>query len=90
MAHIQHNRKKLLSRVNRIQGQVAALATALEAGSDCNDVLVQIAAVRGATHGLMMEVLRDHLQSHVTAQPDAAKRAEEIEVVADLLRTYLR
>lgn len=90
MAHIQHNRKKLLSRVNRIQGQVAALATALETGSDCTDVLVQIAAVRGATHGLMMEVLRDHLQSHVAAQPDAPKRAEEIEVVADLLRTYLR
>lgn len=90
MAHIQQTSKKLLSRVNRIQGQVAALATALETGMDCGQVLTQIAAVRGAVHGLMMEVLRDHLHSHVATQADAAKRADEVETVANLLRTYLR
>ncbi|NUS38406.1 MAG: metal/formaldehyde-sensitive transcriptional repressor [Lysobacter sp.] len=90
MAHVQHSRKRLLARVNRIQGQVAALATALDAGTDCSQVLVQIAAVRGAVHGLMMEVLRDHLRSHVAAQPDEATRTKEIEVVAELLRVYLK
>lgn len=90
MAHIHQTRKKLLARVNRLQGQVGALAKALEADVECGQVLTQVAAVRGAVHGLMMEVVRDHLQSHVGEQKDAAKRAEEIDAVSRLLRTYVK
>lgn len=90
MAHVSKNKKKLLGRIRRIGGQVAALETALDGDSDCADVLVQIAAVRGAVHGLMMEVLNGHMDAHVVAEPDAARRAEEMEVIANLLRVYVR
>ena len=65
MAHVHKNRKQLLTRVRRIAGQVAALEQALdkpegEAG-DCAGVLVQVAAVRGAAHSLLMELLHEHL-----------------------------
>lgn len=39
--------------VQRIAGQVAALEQALVSGDDCDAVLVQIAAAKGAMHGLM-------------------------------------
>lgn len=90
MAHTTRNHKKLLGRVRRIGGQVAALERALAAEADCSDVLVQIAAVRGAVHGLMMEVLNGHLQEHVVAEPDQRRRTREMAVVGDLLRTYLK
>ena len=44
MAHVQRNKKKLLSRIRRVAGQVAALEQALESDADCADVLIQIAA----------------------------------------------
>lgn len=90
MAHVTRNQKKLLSRVRRIGGQVAALEKALEANTDCGEVLIQIAAVRGAIHGLMMEVLTGHLQEHMVAETDEQRRADEMAVVIDLMRTYVK
>jgi DNA-binding FrmR family transcriptional regulator len=46
--------------------------------------------VRGAVHGLMMEVLNEHLQAHVVAEADQPRRAEEAALVADLMRRYLK
>ena len=90
MSHIRSHNKKLLGRVRRIGGQIAALETALQEETDCARVLVQIAAVRGAVHGLMMEVLGAHLHEHVGEEPDAARRASELAMVTDLMRTYLK
>jgi FrmR/RcnR family transcriptional regulator, repressor of rcnA expression len=90
MTHVRANVKKLRSRVRRIAGQVQALEAALLDEADCADVLMQIAAVRGAVHGLMMEVLQAHLREHVAEEPDARTRDREVEQVADLLRRYLK
>ena len=90
MAHIQRDRKKLLARVRRIAGQVAALEQALESGDDCDAVLVQIAAAKGAMHGLMLEVMAGHLSDHVVAETDPAKRAAEAELLLELLKRHAR
>ena len=90
MAHVTRNQKKLLSRVRRIGGQVAALEKALDANTECGRVLTQIAAIRGAVHGLMMEVLTGHLEEHVVSEPDERRRADEMAVVVNLMRTYLK
>jgi DNA-binding FrmR family transcriptional regulator len=90
MAHIHSHKNKLLARVRRIGGQVSALEKALEADTDCADVLTQVAAVRGAVHGLMMEVLNEHLQAHVVEESDEPRRAQEAALVADLMRRYLK
>lgn len=90
MAHIQRDRKKLLTRVRRIAGQVAALEQALEAGDDCDAVLVQIAAAKGAMHGLMLEVMAGHLSDHVVAEKDPARRASEAGVLLELLKRHAR
>lgn len=90
MAHIRRDQKKLLNRVRRIQGQLSALEAALQGDDDCTRVLVQIAAIRGAVHGLMAEVLNAHLQEHVGGERDEKKRSRELAVVTGLMRTYLK
>jgi len=57
MSHTVHDKKKLLARVRRIKGQTGALESALEQETDCAAILQQIAAIRGAVNGLMLEVL---------------------------------
>ena len=88
MAHIQRDKKKLLARVRRIAGQVAALEQALEAGDDCDAVLVQIAAAKGAMHALMMEVMAGHLAEHVAGETNAKQRQAQAETMIALLRRY--
>lgn len=90
MAHVKRNRKSLLARVRRVAGQVAALERALEGEPDCTDVLVQIAAAKGAMHGLMMEVLLGHLDEHVVAEQDETLRRQEAQVLIKLLQGYAK
>jgi DNA-binding FrmR family transcriptional regulator len=90
MAHVTGHRGKLLTRIRRIGGQVAALEKSLDSDIDCAAVLTQIAAVRGAVQSLMMEVLDDHLHEHVVAEPSRKVRAKEIAAVNALMRTYVR
>ncbi|HTU64829.1 MAG TPA: metal/formaldehyde-sensitive transcriptional repressor [Steroidobacteraceae bacterium] len=90
MAHVTQHRKKLLARVRRIGGQVSGLEKSLQADIDCAAVLTQIAAVRGAVQGLMMEVLEDHLREHVVGEADRARRQRELSAVTSLMRTFVK
>lgn len=49
---------------------------------------MQVAAVRGAAHSLLMELLHEHLQEHVVGAEDPQQRAAEAEVLVELLRRY--
>ncbi len=91
MPHTVKGKKQLMVRVRRIKGQAEALEKSLEQGSECSAVLQQIAAIRGAVNGLMMEVLeghlRDHLGTHVIPEE---QRKEDLEQVVSVLRSYLK
>lgn len=90
MSHTSRDSRKLLSRVRRLGGQVAALESALSAGAECTAVLVQVAAIRGAAASLLRELLTEHLQEHVVTQSDRKRREQEMTTVAELLRSYLK
>jgi len=92
MAHTSKNKTKVLNRVRRIRGQVEAVERALEGEHECTKVLQLIAAVRGATNGLMAEVIEDHIREHV-ASPTIASEAERMkgaDELIDVIRTYLK
>ena len=73
------------------QGQAEALEKSLEKGSECSAVLQQIAAIRGAVNGLMLEVLEGHLRDHLgTDVIPPEQRKEDLEQVVAVLRSYLK
>ena len=91
MAHTIKFKKQLLTRVRRIKGQAEALEKALEQESECAAVLQQIAAIRGAVNGLMIEVLEGHIREHLgAADISPQQRSEDLEQVVRVLRSYLK
>ncbi len=90
MTHTITGSAKLLARVRRIKGQTAALESALGEGRECMAVLQQIAAIRGAINGLMLEVLEGHVREHLGPDASAPQRAEDTEAVVAVLRSYLK
>ena len=91
MPHTLKDKKQLLVRVRRIKGQAEALEKSLDQGSECSAVLQQIAAIRGAVNGLMLEVLEGHLRDHLgTHAIPEEQRAEDLEQVVSVLRSYLK
>ena len=91
MPHTLKDKKQLLVRVRRIKGQAEALEKGLDQGSECSAVLQQIAAIRGAVNGLMLEVLEGHLRDHLgTHAIPEEQRAQDLEQVVSVLRSYLK
>jgi DNA-binding FrmR family transcriptional regulator len=90
MPNTIQDKKRLLTRVRRIKGQVEALEGALAQKSASAAILQQIAAIRGAVNGLMSEVLAGHLREHVAADIPVRQRQQDVEQVVQVLRSYLK
>jgi FrmR/RcnR family transcriptional regulator, repressor of frmRAB operon len=92
MSHTVREKQKLLARVRRIRGQVEAIERALENEAGCEKVMHLLAGIRGATSGLMAEVVEDHVRTHLV---DADKHpgaldTEAADQLLDVIRTYLK
>lgn len=90
MAHTVRDKAKLQARVRRIQGQMSSLERQLAGGSDCIATLQQIAAIRGAVNGLMAAVIEGHLIDHVVKESDLKQRQKDLDVVLQVIKSYLR
>ena len=90
MTHTIREKAKLLARVRRIQGQAAALEKQLTDEADHEAVLQQIAAVRGAVNGLMAAVIEGHLNEHVVKEPTEHQRQQDLDVVMQVIKSYLK
>jgi DNA-binding FrmR family transcriptional regulator len=91
MAHLSGD-KKLIHRVRRIRGQVDGIERALQAESDCSEVLQMIAACRGAMNSLMAQVMEGHIHHHLLDgdHNSARKQAQAAQELIDVIRAYLR
>lgn len=93
MPHTPEEKKRAVTRLRRIRGQVDALERAVEAGADCAPVLQQIAALRGAVNGLMAGVRDSHLReefTQVASDPKVRKQHQKsIDEVIAVVRSYL-
>ena len=92
MAHTIRDKKKLLNRVRRIRGQMAAVERALQQEDDCYSILQTISACRGAINGLMAKVIEGHIQLHVL-HPHKRQTADQVraaEELIDVVKSYLK
>ena len=58
-------KKKLINRLKRIQGQVCGIQRMIEQDAYCNDILIQSAAVNAAMNAFNKELLASHIRSCV-------------------------
>lgn len=89
--HTVEEKPKLILRIKRIKGQIAAIERALEADQDCSDVLQLITAARGAMNGLMAELLEGHIRFHViNSKQLSSEQALATDELIEIVRSYLK
>lgn len=79
----EEEKKRLLNRLKRIEGQVRGLQAMIEKDAYCNDILTQSAAVGAAVNSFNREVLSGHIHGCVVRDI----RAGDDSVVNELLTT---
>ena len=79
----EEEKRKLLNRITRIEGQKRGIKNMLESDSYCNDILIQSAAVNAAVNAFNRELISSHIKGCVTRD---IKNGNE-EVVDELVTT---
>jgi DNA-binding FrmR family transcriptional regulator len=85
MGHTVRQKRQLLARARRLKGQVQAVERALLAERGCDEILQQLAAVRGAANGLLATVLEGHVDEHLRSVGRGDKH-----VLLSVIRRYLK
>jgi DNA-binding FrmR family transcriptional regulator len=63
------SQRKIVNRLKRAQGQLAAVVAAIEAGSDCRAVVTQLSAVSGAIDRAGFAIIASAMKECVTKKP---------------------
>ena len=77
-------KKKLMNRLNRIEGQIRGIQKMLENDAYCNDILIQSAAVNAAVNSFNKELLANHIRTCVARDIREGKDETIDELVATL------
>ena len=59
-------KKLIISRLNRIGGQINGITKMVENDAYCNDVLIQLSAVKNSIKSLSTHILENHLYTCVS------------------------
>lgn len=90
MAHTIRDKAKIISRVNRIKGQLEAFSKAMESEQDCYRNIQLLASCRGAINGLMGEILEGHIREHIVNADNKKAAAEAGEELVDIMKSFLK
>lgn len=80
----EEERKKLINRLNRIEGQIRGIRKMVEKNAYCADILVQSAAVNAAVNSFNKELLARHIRGCVARDIREGKDEVIDELVATL------
>ncbi|MEN9224389.1 MAG: metal-sensing transcriptional repressor [Thermostichus sp. HHBFW_bins_43] len=84
--HDPQSRRKLINRLARIEGHVHGIRSMIEQDQPCPDVLLQIAAVKGALDRVARLILDDHIRHcihHAIKTGDIEVELEELQRALD-------
>lgn len=61
----EEEKRALIHRLNRIEGQIRGIRAMVEKDAYCPDILTQAAAVSAAVHGFSSALLSEHIRTCV-------------------------
>ena len=80
----EEEKKKDLSRLNRIIGQLEGIKRMINNDAYCNDVLIQLSAVSNSVKSLSNHILENHLYTCIT---DGLQKGDE-EVIEEIISLF--
>jgi CsoR family transcriptional regulator, copper-sensing transcriptional repressor len=87
--HSEESLRPIVNRLSRIEGHVRGIKAMVQEGRPCPDVLVQIAAVRGALDRTARIILDEHLTECVARAAQAGNIEVEIAELKAALDRFL-
>lgn len=87
--HSEESLRRLVNRLSRIEGHIRGIKMMVQESRPCPDVLVQVAAVRGALDRVARIILDEHLTGCVARAAQEGNIEVEIEELKAALDRFL-
>lgn len=81
--------KKLMNRLNRIEGQVRGVKNMLEEERYCVDILTQVAAIQAALNAFNKELLSSHIHTCVVDEIQAGN-TEVVDELCESIKKIMK
>lgn len=82
--------KALEDRLSRIQGQLGGVKRMLEERQNCDEILVQLAAVKQAVNGTARQLLEGHMETCVLESVRSGEGEEAFQSLKGALARFLK
>ncbi len=87
--HSEASLKQIINRLSRIEGHIRGVKTMVSESRPCPEVLIQLAAVRGAIDRVSRLILDEHLNECVARAAKEGNIEEELEELKAALDRFL-
>ncbi|QZZ22502.1 metal-sensing transcriptional repressor [Leptothermofonsia sichuanensis E412] len=87
--HSEESLRRIVNRLSRIEGHIRGIKTMVQESRPCPDVLVQVAAVRGALDRVARIILDEHLTQCIARAAEEGDIEAEIEELKTALDRFL-
>lgn len=81
--------KRLINRLNRLEGQIRGIKNMVENNAYCPDILIQTSAVQSALSAFSRELLSNHIRTCVSEDIRAGKY-ETVDELTETLQKLIR
>ena len=82
---LKSNKKEIVNRLHRIEGQIRGLEKMVLAEKYCVDIITQSLAIKRSLDSFSQILLKNHLQEHVAHQ---FSHGEKSKAVNELLKVF--
>ncbi|MBI4408348.1 MAG: metal-sensing transcriptional repressor [Gemmatimonadetes bacterium] len=86
----QDAERALENRLSRLEGQVRGIKRMLKEHQSCDEMLVQIGALKQAVNAVAVELLQAHMESCVLERVEAGQGKEALESLKGALSRVLK
>lgn len=80
------DKKLITNRLNRISGQIKGVTKMIDNDAYCNDVLIQLTAIKNSINSLSSHILENHLYNCVTRDLENG----ELDTIDELISLFKR
>ncbi|MDJ1183916.1 metal-sensitive transcriptional regulator [Roseofilum casamattae] len=87
--HSQESLRQIINQLSRIEGHVRGIKNMVQQSTPCPDVLIQLAAVRGAIDRVSRIILDEHLTECIGRAATEGNIEEELEHLKAALDRFL-
>lgn len=81
--------KDLITRLNRIEGQVRGIKVMVQEERYCTDILVQVSAVQSALNGFCKLLLSNHIKTCVVEDIKNGKEEQAIDELCETIKKMM-